>query len=167
MFAMPRLPEELFLASIEALVRQDAAWVPDDPEKSLYLRPFMIGTEVGLGVRPASAYQYLLIASPAGAYFPGGVKPVSIWLSENRVRAVPGGDDAQRHRAAAVAVDARPPREGAASPPWPRALGWPGGSQFSSQHRCQMPDLYMTTRYKGRRLRDAPRGQHQPSPAHS
>src|SRR6478609_3226112 len=89
--AMPRLPEDLFLASVEALVRQDAAWVPDDPEKSLYLRPFMFSTEVGLGVRPANEYLYMLIASPAGAYFPEGVKPVSVWLSEEYVRAVPGG----------------------------------------------------------------------------
>ena len=89
--AMPHLPEELFLASIEALVRQDAAWVPDDPEKSLYLRPFMFATEVGLGVRPANEYLYMLIASPAGAYFPQGVKPVSVWLSEEYVRAAPGG----------------------------------------------------------------------------
>jgi branched-chain amino acid aminotransferase len=51
----------------------------------------MIATEVGLGVKPANEYLFLVIASPAGAYFAGGVKPVSIWLSEDRVRAVPGG----------------------------------------------------------------------------
>jgi branched-chain amino acid aminotransferase len=89
--AMPALPEELFVASIEALVQADAAWVPDDIEKSLYLRPFMFSTEVGLGVRPANEYVYLLIASPAGAYFPQGVKPVTVWLSEEYVRAAPGG----------------------------------------------------------------------------
>jgi branched-chain amino acid aminotransferase len=89
--AMPALPEELFLASLEALVEQDAAYVPDDPEKSLYLRPFMFSTEVGLGVRPANSYLYVLIASPAGAYFPQGVKPVSVWLSTEYVRAAPGG----------------------------------------------------------------------------
>ncbi len=89
--AMAELPEELFLGSIEALVRQDAAWVSGEAERSLYLRPFMISTEVGLGVRPANAYQYLLIASPAGAYFPNGVKPVSVWLSDDYVRAAPGG----------------------------------------------------------------------------
>lgn len=89
--AMPELPEDLFIGSVEALVRQDAAWVPDDREKSLYLRPFMFSTEVGLGVRPANEYLYVLIASPAGAYFPRGVKPVSVWLSEEYVRATPGG----------------------------------------------------------------------------
>ncbi len=89
--AMPELPEELFLASIEALVDQDRAYVPDDGEESLYLRPFMVSTEVGLGVRPASSYLYVLIASPVGAYFKGGVKPVSVWLSTEYVRAAPGG----------------------------------------------------------------------------
>ncbi|HET7902288.1 MAG TPA: branched-chain amino acid aminotransferase, partial [Candidatus Nanopelagicales bacterium] len=89
--AMPELPEELFLASIEALVDQDQAYVPSDPEESLYLRPFMFSTEVGLGVRPANAYLYVLIASPVGAYFPSGVKPVSVWLSTEYVRAAPGG----------------------------------------------------------------------------
>lgn len=89
---MPELPEELFLGAIDALVRQDVAWVPDDPEKSLYLRPFMFATEAGLGVnRPAGEYLFMLIASPAGAYFSGGVKPVRVWLSEDYVRAAPGG----------------------------------------------------------------------------
>lgn len=89
--AMAELPEELFVASLEALVRADQDWVPADAEKSLYLRPFMFSTEVGLGVRPANAYEYLLIASPAGAYFPKGVHPVSVWLSDDYVRAAPGG----------------------------------------------------------------------------
>jgi branched-chain amino acid aminotransferase len=89
--AMAEVPWELFLGSIEALVRQDRAWVPEGQEKSLYLRPFLLGTEVGLGVRPSNEYEFLLIASPAGAYFPRGVKPVSVWLSDDYVRAAPGG----------------------------------------------------------------------------
>ncbi len=89
--AMPSLPEELFLDAIEALVSQDAAWVPEGAERSLYLRPFMFSTEVGLGVRPAASYVFVLIASPAGAYFPRGLKPVSVWLCEDYVRAAPGG----------------------------------------------------------------------------
>ncbi|MFG3494677.1 branched-chain amino acid aminotransferase [Streptomyces sp. NPDC047928] len=90
--AMPELPVETFVAACDALVRQDQAWVPaHGGESSLYLRPFMIATEVGLGVKPANEYLFIVIASPAGAYFPGGVKPVSVWLSENYVRAVPGG----------------------------------------------------------------------------
>ncbi|MGR8008068.1 branched-chain amino acid aminotransferase [Streptomyces hypolithicus] len=90
--AMPELPVETFIEACDALVQQDKAWVPaHGGESSLYLRPFMIANEVGLGVKPANEYLFLVIASPAGSYFPGGVKPVSIWLSENYVRAVPGG----------------------------------------------------------------------------
>ena len=90
--AMPELPEELFVQAIDALVTQDAAWVPNDPEKSLYLRPFMFSTEIGLGVnRPAAEYLFLLIASPAGSYFGGLAKPVTAWLSTDYVRAAPGG----------------------------------------------------------------------------
>ncbi|MCS0636637.1 branched-chain amino acid aminotransferase [Streptomyces sp. LP05-1] len=90
--AMPELPVETFVAACDALVRQDIDWVPEHGgESSLYLRPFMIANEVGLGVKPANEYLFIVIASPAGAYFPGGVRPVSIWLSEDRVRAVPGG----------------------------------------------------------------------------
>ncbi len=94
--AMAQLPTELFVESLHELVEVDQAWVPEDPEKSLYLRPFMISTEVGLGVRPSNRYAYLLIASPAGAYFSGGVHPVSVWLSTEYVRAAPGGTGAAK-----------------------------------------------------------------------
>ena len=89
--AMPEIPVQLFMQSLVELARIDGGWVPADPEKSLYLRPFMFSTEVGLGVKPADAYQYLLIASPAGAYFPRGVAPVSVWLTPDYVRAAVGG----------------------------------------------------------------------------
>ncbi|MEE1938625.1 branched-chain amino acid aminotransferase [Streptomyces sp. TRM 70361] len=89
--AMPELPAETFIEACDLLVRQDRAWVPGEGEQSLYLRPFMFATEVGLGVRPANEYLFMVIASPAGAYFPSGVKPVSVWLSQEYVRAAPGG----------------------------------------------------------------------------
>ena len=89
--AMPELPEDLFIEAIDALVQADAAWVPSEPDHSLYLRPFMFATEVGLGVRPANSYLFMLIAAPAGAYFKGGIKPVTVWLSEEYTRAAPGG----------------------------------------------------------------------------
>ena len=89
--AMPELPVDTFVEAVELLVKQDRDWVPDQPEQSLYLRPFMFATEVGLGVRPANEYLFMIIASPAGAYFHGGIKPVSVWLSEEYVRAAPGG----------------------------------------------------------------------------
>jgi branched-chain amino acid aminotransferase len=95
--AMPTLPEELFLESLSELVRVDEPWVPAaGGEESLYLRPFLISTEVGLGVRPAAEYLYLLIASPAGPYFPGGIKPVDVWLATDYTRASPGGTGAAK-----------------------------------------------------------------------
>ncbi|EHY90773.1 branched-chain amino acid aminotransferase, group II [Saccharomonospora azurea NA-128] len=90
--AMPELPDELFLGSIRELIAADERWVPTRQGDSLYLRPYLVATEVGLGVNsPSSRYLYLLIASPAGSYFAGGVKPVSVWLSTEYVRAAPGG----------------------------------------------------------------------------
>lgn len=90
--AMPELPVADFTEAIRLLVDIDRDWVPAaGGEAALYIRPFMISTEVSLGVSPANAYKFIVIASPSGAYFTGGVKPVSVWLSEDYVRAVPGG----------------------------------------------------------------------------
>src|SRR5690606_28866391 len=71
--------------------RPRARMVPSVPGQSLYIRPLMIATEAALGVRPAKEYLFLLFGSPAGAYFPQGVKPLSVWLSKEYVRAAPGG----------------------------------------------------------------------------
>ena len=95
--AMPELPEEAFVRAIELLVTQDRAWVPDTAEYSLYLRPFIIATQVGLGInRPSQSYQLTVIASPAAAYFPSGIKPVTVWLSEEYTRSAPGGTGAAK-----------------------------------------------------------------------
>ncbi|MCW2777373.1 MAG: branched chain amino acid aminotransferase apoenzyme [Frankiales bacterium] len=89
--ALPVLPVEDFLAACELLVRTDAAWVPDGEGASLYLRPFVFADEVGLGVRPSESARFLVIASPAGNYFSGPLRPVSLWLSQDYTRAAPGG----------------------------------------------------------------------------
>ncbi len=90
--ALPELPVEIFIESLKQIIAVDADWVPDGVgETSLYLRPFMIGTEAFLGVDAAKEVKYVLIASPAGPYFSGGVKPVDIWLSEDYSRAALGG----------------------------------------------------------------------------
>ncbi|KZS68699.1 MAG: branched-chain amino acid aminotransferase [Mycobacterium pseudokansasii] len=95
--AIPELPDELFIESLCQLIAVDNAWVPQaGGEEALYLRPFIIATEPGLGVRPAKEYRYLLIGSPAGAYFKGGVNPVSVWVSTEYVRASPGGTGAAK-----------------------------------------------------------------------
>jgi branched-chain amino acid aminotransferase len=89
--AMAELPVDLFVNTANALIQQDQAWVPPNAGESLYMRPFMIGTDTQLGVKPSKKYLYVLIASPSGNYFPSGVKPVTVWISEEYVRAAPGG----------------------------------------------------------------------------
>ena len=94
--AMAELPEALFLESIRALVRADIDWIPTIPGGSLYLRPFMIASEVFLGVKPSSEYLYAVIASSVGAYFKGGAPAVTLWVSEDYTRAAPGGTGAAK-----------------------------------------------------------------------
>ena len=89
--AMPELPEELFMAAVDTLVETDRAWVPTAEGQSLYLRPFMIATEAQVGMRPAHEYLFLLIAFPVTPFFSGEVKPVTVWLSDEYVRAALGG----------------------------------------------------------------------------
>lgn len=93
---LPELPEETFLESIDLLIQHDHEWTPGAPEQSLYLRPFMFASDVGLGVHAGRTVKFLLIASPSGSYFPRGVKPVSVWLSEDYTRAAPGGTGAAK-----------------------------------------------------------------------
>jgi len=94
--AMPELPEALFLESIERLVKVDRDWIPESDGGSLYLRPFMIASEVFLGVKPSSEYLYMVLASSVGAYFKGGAPTVSIWVSQDYTRAAPGGTGAAK-----------------------------------------------------------------------
>jgi branched-chain amino acid aminotransferase len=91
--AMAQLPEAVFIEAVEQLVRIDRDWIPGG-EGSLYLRPFMIASEVFLGVKPSAEYIFSVIASPVGSYFKGGPAPVSIWVSENYTRAAIGGTGA-------------------------------------------------------------------------
>jgi len=94
--AMPALPQETFLQSLREIITIDRTWIPGGEEGSLYLRPFAYASEVFLGVRPAMEYLYLVIASPVGAYFSGGVKPVSVWVTPDYTRAAPGGTGAAK-----------------------------------------------------------------------
>jgi branched-chain amino acid aminotransferase len=90
--ALPVLEPDDFVQAVDALVEVDQRWVPEaGSEKSLYLRPFMIASEAFLGVRPAQHVTFMVIASPAGAYFKGGIKPLTLWLTEEYTRAGRGG----------------------------------------------------------------------------
>ena len=93
--AMPTLPEGLFVAAVEELVKADQDWFPTVEGGSLYLRPFMFASEAFLGVRPSKQYRFLVIASPAGNYFKSGAPAVSLWVSDYS-RAAPGGTGAAK-----------------------------------------------------------------------
>jgi len=88
--ALPEMPVEFFIQTVEELVKADQNWVPKNVGESLYIRPFMIATEVGLGVRPSNKATYILIATPAAAYF-NAANAVTVWISTEYVRAAIGG----------------------------------------------------------------------------
>ena len=94
--AMAELPEELFVASCRELVLREREWIPAVEGGALYLRPFMIASEVFLGVKPASEYLYCVLASSVGAYWKGGARAISIWVSHDYTRAAPGGTGAAK-----------------------------------------------------------------------
>src|SRR3954470_873747 len=94
--ALPVLDPGDFVQAVDALVEVDQRWVPENSadgsgEKSLYLRPFMIATEAFLGVRPSQHVTFMVIASPAGAYFSKGPLPITLWLTTDYTRAGRGG----------------------------------------------------------------------------
>jgi branched-chain amino acid aminotransferase len=90
--AMPEIPEDLFVAALEKLVGVDRDWVPTAEGYSLYLRPFMFATTKALGVnQPAQEFTFAVIASPSGLYYKNGIRPVSVWLSQDYTRAAAGG----------------------------------------------------------------------------
>jgi len=93
---IPPLDVETVLASFDALIKVDQAWVPSKPGTSLYLRPFVFASEAFLGVRPSKRYSYYLILSPVGPYYAEGMNPVKILATDEYVRAVPGGTGAAK-----------------------------------------------------------------------
>ena len=93
--AMPVLPEDVFLESVDQLVKIDRAWIPEG-DGSLYIRPFMFANEIFLGVKPSSDYLFIVIASSVGAYFKTDAPAVSVWVSDDFTRAAPGGTGAAK-----------------------------------------------------------------------
>jgi branched-chain amino acid aminotransferase len=89
--SMPKVPEDMFIDAVKALVEVEKDWVPNEEGESLYIRPYMFATEASVGVHPATSYKFVIICSPVGAYYPEGVNPVKIWVEDEYVRATPGG----------------------------------------------------------------------------
>lgn len=88
---MPQIDETLMVEAIKTIVRVDQDWIPEAEDTSLYIRPFIIATDPYLGVRPSSTYKFLIILSPVGAYYKGGLQPTKIYVEDEYVRAAVGG----------------------------------------------------------------------------
>ncbi len=88
---IPHIDEELFVEAIKAVVDVDKDWIPEKKGTSLYIRPFIIADEPFLGVRPAEHYLFMIILSPVGPYYEGGLAPTKIYVENEFVRATPGG----------------------------------------------------------------------------
>ena len=88
---IPRLDPTEVLEALKALVSVEKEWVPYKEGTSLYIRPFIIATDVQLGVHPSKSYKFMIILCPVGAYYAEGLKPVKIFVEREYVRAVKGG----------------------------------------------------------------------------
>ncbi|PKM77051.1 MAG: branched chain amino acid aminotransferase [Firmicutes bacterium HGW-Firmicutes-15] len=88
---IPSVDIDFTVEALRAIVREDQDWIPKAEGTSLYLRPFIIATDPYLGVRPSNTYQFIIIMSPVGAYYPEGINPVKIYVESKYVRAVLGG----------------------------------------------------------------------------
>ncbi|CAI8908359.1 Branched-chain-amino-acid aminotransferase 2 [Brevibacillus sp. IT-7CA2] len=89
--SMPLIDEEFMVEALKQLVAVDKEWIPTEDGQSLYIRPFVIATEPCFGVRASYTYKLVIVLSPVGAYYAGGMKPVKIYVENNYVRAVRGG----------------------------------------------------------------------------
>lgn len=88
---MPVFPKERFMDAVTKVVVANAAWVPPyGSGATLYLRPYMFGSNSVIGVKPADEYQFRIFCTPVGPYFKGGAKPLTIRVSDFD-RAAPHG----------------------------------------------------------------------------
>ncbi len=93
---MPMLNEELFVQAVKKTVAVDRDWIPTAEGTALYIRPFVIATEAFLGLKPSSAYKFIIIMSPVGSYYEGGLDPTRIYVETEHVRSVEGGTGAAK-----------------------------------------------------------------------
>lgn len=89
--AMPEVDVDSHVQAIAELVRLEHAWTPKQDGAALYIRPVMVATEPALEVRAARSYLHYIILSPVAPYFSGGLKPISVFVSDEFVRTVRGG----------------------------------------------------------------------------
>ena len=86
--SMPQIPEDLFMAGVKKLIELDKAFIPNLPGSSLYIRPFIIGTEPFIGVRTSDRYLFCIILGPTGPYYG---EPISVLVYDTYVRSTKGG----------------------------------------------------------------------------
>ncbi len=88
---MPPFPKERFLKALDEVIKANADWVPPyGSGATLYIRPYIFATSPVIGVKPADEYQFRIYCTPVGPYFKGGVKPLSLCVSDYD-RAAPHG----------------------------------------------------------------------------
>ena len=88
---MPVFPEDRFVEAVVETVKANAAYVPPyGSGATLYIRPYMFGSDAVIGVKPANEYQFRVFTTPVGPYFKGGAKPITIRVSDFD-RAAPHG----------------------------------------------------------------------------
>ena len=88
---MPVYPKEMFIEAVKKVVKANLAYVPPfGSGATLYIRPYMMGTNAVIGVKPATEYQFRILVTPVGPYFKGGVRPLTVRLSDLD-RAAPHG----------------------------------------------------------------------------
>ncbi len=88
---MPEIDIPSVIEIMKELVNIERDWIPTKQGESLYIRPFMIGMDSVLGVKPSQSYKFVILLSPVGAYYPEGFKPVKILIQDDYVRAVRKG----------------------------------------------------------------------------
>ena len=88
--SMPTVDPELFMEALKRLIDLDRDWVPESPN-ALYIRPTMIATQAGLGVKSGTEFLFYIIVGPVGSYFAGGIKPLRLKVEEKYFRSAPGG----------------------------------------------------------------------------
>ncbi len=88
---IPEFDGDLVIEGIKKLVNIEKDWIPREEGTSLYIRPFVIATDVHVGVHPSKTYKFMVILSPVGAYYKEGINPVKIYVEDDYVRAVKGG----------------------------------------------------------------------------
>ena len=87
---IPKIPVEDFVQAVKTLVEVDKDWVPHSDGASLYIRPFVFATDVGMGVHASRNYTFCVICAPSGAYYAEGIDPVRIYVEDEYIRAAPG-----------------------------------------------------------------------------